>query len=36
MTPTLLAERRDIFKENLRRFLANEAFVYTVDKSGGF
>ena len=36
MTPTLLAERRDIFKENLRRFLGNEAFVYTVDKSGGF
>ena len=36
MTSTLLGERRAIFKENLRRFLANEPFVYTVDKGAGF
>ena len=36
MTSTLSTERRDIFKENLRRFLANEPFVYTVDKVAGF
>ena len=36
MTPTLLGERREIFKENLRRFLANQPFVYTVDKTAGF
>ncbi len=36
MTPTLLTERREIFKENLSRFLANQPFVYTVDKGTGF
>ncbi len=36
MTPALLSERRHIFKENLRRFLSNEPFIYTVDKGAGF
>ena len=28
--------RREIFRENLRRFLANEPFVYVCDKTAGF
>ena len=28
--------RRQIFKENLRRFLANEPFLYVCDKVAGF
>ena len=28
--------RRQIFKENLRRFLANEPFIYVTDKRAGF
>ena len=28
--------RREIFKENLRRFLANEPFIYVCDKTTGF
>ena len=32
----MLEERRAIFKENLRRFLANEPFLYVCDKRAGF
>jgi phosphoglycerate dehydrogenase-like enzyme len=28
--------RRDVFRENLRRFLANEPFIYVCDKVAGF
>ena len=28
--------RRQAFKENLRRFLANRSFLYMCDKSAGF
>jgi phosphoglycerate dehydrogenase-like enzyme len=28
--------RRELFKENLRRFLANEPFLYVCDKTAGF
>ena len=35
-TPQMSEGRRQIFKENLRRFLANEPFLYTVDKKAGF
>ena len=36
MTPTQWSERMEVFKENLRRFLANEPFLYVVDKKAGF
>ena len=35
-TPQMTEGRRQIFKENLRRFLANEPFLYVVDKRAGF
>ena len=35
-TPDMTEGRRRIFAENLRRFLANEPFIYTVDKKAGF
>ena len=34
--PELWEGRRRIFKENLRRFLANEPFLYVCDKRAGF
>jgi phosphoglycerate dehydrogenase-like enzyme len=34
--PELVSGRRAIFKENLRRYLAGESFLYTVDKKAGF
>jgi phosphoglycerate dehydrogenase-like enzyme len=36
LTPEMYEGRRQIFKENLRRFLANEPFLYVADKSAGF
>ena len=36
LTPEMWEGRRQIFKENLRRFLANEVFLYVCDKEGGF
>ena len=36
LTPGLWEARRQIFKENLRRFLANEPFLYVCDKRAGF
>ena len=36
LTPEMWEGRRKIFKENLRRFLANEPFLYVCDKSAGF
>ena len=36
LTPEMSEERRRIFRENLRRFLANEPFLYVCDKSAGF
>ena len=36
LTPDMSEGRRRIFKENLRRFLANEPFLYVCDKSAGF
>ena len=36
MTPEMFDERKEIFKENLRRFLANEPFLYVCDKRAGF
>ena len=36
MTPTQWSQRMEVFKENLRHFLANEPFVYVVDKQAGF
>ncbi len=36
MTASLIHERRAIFKSNLRHLIANEPFVYTVDKESGF
>jgi phosphoglycerate dehydrogenase-like enzyme len=35
-TPNLEVGRRKIFKENLRRYLANEPFIRVVDKKAGF
>ena len=28
--------RRDVFRENLRRFISNQPFIYVCDKSSGF
>lgn len=36
LTPEMWEGRRQIFKENLRRFLANEPFLYVCDKRAGF
>ena len=36
LTPEMWEGRRKIFKENLRRFLANEPFLYVCDKEAGF
>jgi phosphoglycerate dehydrogenase-like enzyme len=36
LTPDMWEGRRQIFKENLKRFLANEPFLYVCDKQAGF
>lgn len=36
ITPEMYEGRRQIFKENLRRFLAKEPFLYVCDKKAGF
>ena len=36
LTPEMFDGRRAIFTENLRRFLANEPFLYVCDKEAGF
>ena len=36
LTPQMWDGRRQIFKENLRRFLANEPFLYVCDKRAGY
>ena len=36
LTVEMWEGRREIFRENLRRFLANEPFMYVCDKSAGF
>ncbi|MCH8205562.1 MAG: D-2-hydroxyacid dehydrogenase [Chloroflexi bacterium] len=36
LTPEMWEGRRQIFKENLKRFLANEPFLYVCDKREGF
>ncbi len=36
LTPEMWEGRRQLFKENLRRFLANESFLYVVDKKTGY
>lgn len=36
VTPEMWTDRRKIFKENLRRFLAKEPFLYVCDKRAGF
>ena len=36
LTVEMWEGRREIFRENLRRFLANEPFIYVCDKRAGF
>ena len=36
LTVEMTEGRRDVFRENLRRFLANEPFIYVCDKVAGF
>ncbi len=36
LTPEMWEDRRQLFKENLRRFLADESFLYVCDKQAGF
>ena len=36
LTAEMWEGRRQIFKENLRRFLAGEPFIYVCDKQAGF
>ncbi len=36
LTTQMWEGRREVFKENLRRFLANESFLYICDKRAGF
>ena len=36
LTPEMWRGRQEIFKENLRRFLADEPFLYVCDKRAGF
>ena len=35
-SPRTYEGRREIFKENIRRFLANKPFIYVCDKIAGF
>jgi phosphoglycerate dehydrogenase-like enzyme len=35
-TPEMLEGRRQVFKENVRRYLAGEPFLYVCDKKAGF
>lgn len=36
LTPEMYEGRREIFRENMRRFLNNEPFLYVCDKRAGF
>ena len=36
LTPQMYEGRRQIFRENMRRFLSNEPFLYVCDKRAGF
>ncbi len=36
LTPEMWSGRQEIFKENLRRFLSDEPFLYVCDKRAGF
>ena len=36
LTPEMYEGRKEIFKENLRRYLANQPFLYVCDKQAGF
>ncbi len=36
LTPSLYIGRREVFKENLRRYLAGEPFLYVCDKRAGY
>ena len=36
LTPQMYEGRRQIFRENLRRFLSNQPFLYVCDKRAGF
>lgn len=36
LTPQMYEGRRQVFRENLRRFLGNEPFIYVCDKRAGF
>ena len=36
LTVEMWEGRREVFRENLRRFLANEPFIYVCDKTAGF
>ena len=36
LTVQMVEGRREIFRENMRRFLANEPFLYVCDKTAGF
>ena len=36
LTPEMYEGRRYAFRENMRRFLNNEPFIYVCDKTAGF
>ena len=36
VTPEMFVGHRNVFKENLRRFLANQPFLYVCDKKAGY
>ncbi len=36
LVPTMYTGRREVFKENLRRYLAGEPFLYECDKAAGY
>ena len=36
LTSEMWDGRREIFKENLRRYLSNRAFLYVCDKTAGY
>ena len=36
LTPQMYEGRRQVFRENMRRFLSNEPFLYVCDKRAGF
>lgn len=36
LTPEMYEGRRQVFRENMRRFLSNEPFLYVCDKRAGF